>query len=163
MTNITARLAQSTPYSWRRDPDVPRFDDTRPLIVFDGVCVFCSRSMQFVATHERASSATHKSVQFTAAQSILGQALFRHFGLETMAFETVLVLSAGKALGKRDAVAEIARQLRWPWSMLRGVTSGVHGVDEWAYDQIAKRRYRMFGKYDQCFVPDATWRGRVIE
>ena len=28
---------------------------------------------------------------------------------------------------------------------------------------IARNRYRIFGKYDECFVPDADMRARVLE
>jgi predicted DCC family thiol-disulfide oxidoreductase YuxK len=31
------------------------------------------------------------------------------------------------------------------------------------YDLIARNRYRIFGKYDACMVPDADLRARVIE
>jgi predicted DCC family thiol-disulfide oxidoreductase YuxK len=31
------------------------------------------------------------------------------------------------------------------------------------YNLVAKNRYRIFGKYEACFVPDAAMRERVIE
>jgi predicted DCC family thiol-disulfide oxidoreductase YuxK len=31
------------------------------------------------------------------------------------------------------------------------------------YNVVAKNRYRIFGKYDACIVPDAELRARVIE
>jgi predicted DCC family thiol-disulfide oxidoreductase YuxK len=31
------------------------------------------------------------------------------------------------------------------------------------YNLVAKNRYRIFGKYDACLVPDAELRARVIE
>ena len=31
------------------------------------------------------------------------------------------------------------------------------------YNLVARNRYRIFGKYDACFVPDADLRARVIE
>ena len=31
------------------------------------------------------------------------------------------------------------------------------------YNLIASNRYRIFGKYDECFVPDADMRARVME
>ena len=31
------------------------------------------------------------------------------------------------------------------------------------YSLVARNRYRIFGKYDECFVPDADMRARVIE
>jgi len=31
------------------------------------------------------------------------------------------------------------------------------------YNLVARNRYRIFGKYEECFVPDAELRERVIE
>jgi predicted DCC family thiol-disulfide oxidoreductase YuxK len=31
------------------------------------------------------------------------------------------------------------------------------------YNLVARNRYRIFGKYEECFVPDAEMRGRVVE
>jgi predicted DCC family thiol-disulfide oxidoreductase YuxK len=31
------------------------------------------------------------------------------------------------------------------------------------YNLIARNRYRIFGKYETCFVPDAELRDRVME
>ena len=31
------------------------------------------------------------------------------------------------------------------------------------YNLVARNRYRIFGKYDACVVPDASMRARVIE
>lgn len=151
------RLAAAPAYSWRDDPAVPRFDDAAPLIVFDGVCVFCSRSMAMVARNDRGV------FRFTAAQSPLGAALFRHYGLDPVDFETVLVLDRGQPLGKRDALAAIARRLDWPWRALLAFGWLPRKVGNRAYDMLAARRYRLFGRTETCFTPDPAWRARVIE
>jgi predicted DCC family thiol-disulfide oxidoreductase YuxK len=31
------------------------------------------------------------------------------------------------------------------------------------YNTIARNRYRIFGKYEECFVPDAAMRTRILE
>jgi len=31
------------------------------------------------------------------------------------------------------------------------------------YNLVARNRYRIFGKFDACFVPDADMRARVLE
>jgi predicted DCC family thiol-disulfide oxidoreductase YuxK len=154
--DIVTRLAARPAYSWRGT--VAPFDDTRPLLVFDGVCVLCSRSMRFIARHDAS-----QSIQFTAAQSPLGQALFRHYALDVETFETVLLIEDGRAYGKRDALAGIARHLRWPWRA--GVLYGwlPRRLANPAYDLLARNRYRMFGRADVCIRPDPSWASRVIK
>jgi predicted DCC family thiol-disulfide oxidoreductase YuxK len=152
-------LERAPPYAWRANPDVPAFDDTRPLIVFDGVCVFCSHSMQFIAQHD-----TKRALLFTAAQSPLGQALFKHHGLDPVNFETFLVLENGRALGRRDALVAVGRHMSLPWRWLALPWRWLpRALADRAYDAIATRRYRLFGRYDTCFAPDPSWRSRVIE
>ena len=31
------------------------------------------------------------------------------------------------------------------------------------YNLVARNRYRIFGKYETCFVPDAAMKARVME
>ncbi len=154
-TDVPTRLRAFADYSWRGH--VPTFDDTRPLLVFDGVCVLCSRSMHFIARND-----VDGSIQFTAAQSSLGRALFAHFDLDADTFETVLWLEHGRALGKRDAIAGIGRHLRRPWRIASMVGWLPRRVADAAYDRLAGSRYRLFGRTDICMRPDPSWAGRVI-
>ena len=39
---------QATAYSYRRDPNVPPFDDSKPLVIFDGMCVLCSNGIRWM-------------------------------------------------------------------------------------------------------------------
>jgi hypothetical protein len=69
------------PYSYREDPGMPAFDDSRALFVFDGACVLCSGGAAFVMRHDR-----HARVNFTPARSNFGQALYRHYADDWNAF-----------------------------------------------------------------------------
>jgi predicted DCC family thiol-disulfide oxidoreductase YuxK len=75
---ISCRLAAAAPYSYRTDPAVPAFPDDKVLVVFDGVCVLCSGLAKFILKRDRASA-----FRLTTAQSRLGEALYRHYGLDT--------------------------------------------------------------------------------
>ena len=49
----------------------------------------------------------------------------------------------------------------WGWTRaLFGVPKPLRDA---VYSLVARNRYRIFGKYDECFVPDATMRARVME
>jgi hypothetical protein len=78
------------PCSYREDPGVAAFDDSRALFVFDGVCVICSGGAAFVMRHDR-----HARVNFTPARSTLGQTLFRHYAVNWN--ETYPLVGAGRA------------------------------------------------------------------
>jgi predicted DCC family thiol-disulfide oxidoreductase YuxK len=140
-----------------RANDAPPPLPDEPLIVFDGVCVLCSRFARFVIEHD-----TDGVFRFTTAQGELGQALFRHYGLSTTEFETNIVIADRQAWGELDAFAQVMARLPQPWRWLRLVRWIPEPLSGWLYRRIALNRYRLFGKTDTCMVPPADWRDRFI-
>ncbi|MBB3455893.1 putative DCC family thiol-disulfide oxidoreductase YuxK [Rhizobium sp. BK313] len=145
-------------YSFKNDPDVPPHDHNKDLIVFDHECIFCSSFIRFVFAHDRSGR-----FLFTAAQSPLGQALYRHYGLDPTDFSTNLVILDGNLHTKMDAFATAMRCLGFPWSLFAVVNMMPRRLANAAYDLIAKNRYRIFGRYEICLVPSKELRARVIE
>ncbi len=156
--SVSHRLAKTARYSYRQESSVPSFDDTRPLVIYDGVCVLCSRAMRNIARRDRSGA-----IQFASAQSPLGRALFRHYRLDPVAFETVLLLRDGRAFGKMDMALEMARLIGGPWRLSAIFLPLPRRFRDMAYDLVAKNRYRLFGRTETCMLPDASWRARVID
>ena len=152
------RLSRFTPYSYRSDPAVPAFADDKAIIVFDGVCAFCSGFVRFVAQRDR-----RRQFRFIPAQSRLGTALFRHYGLDPVNYETNLLIADGRVSAKMAAFAGIMSRLGGVWRLAAGLGWLPARLGDRGYDTIARNRYRLFGRYEQCMVPDASWRDRVIE
>ncbi|MBO0741025.1 MAG: thiol-disulfide oxidoreductase DCC family protein [Hyphomicrobiaceae bacterium] len=158
MKAVGARpLSAVAPYSYRTDPAVPAFPDDKALIVFDGVCVLCSALAGFVLKRDR-----DFVFRLTTAQSPVGQALFRHYGLDTQAFETNLVLIDGTPYGKLDTLAAVGRRLGGGWRFLAILRLIPRPIGDWLYDCIARNRYHLFGCYSHCPVPEPQWRERFI-
>jgi len=139
------RLANAKPYSYRDDPAVPEFPDDKALIVFDGICVLCNGFARFVAKHD-----TKERFRFAEAQSPLGGALFRHYGLDDIDFETNLLIEDGRAYGRLEAFARILGTLPAPWSLAKAVLTLPRPIRDWLYDRIAKNRYSLLGRYETC-------------
>ena len=156
--SVSARLAAAPVYSYAADKTVPPFDDTHGLIIYDGVCVLCSHSMRAIAARDRVGL-----FQYASAQSRLGQALFRHYGLNPVTFETVLLISRGHAFGKLDMVFEIVRALGGALQLFAICRLLPRGLQDKIYDLVATHRYRLFGRSLTCLVPDASWRARVMD
>ena len=145
------------PYSYRGDPAVPDFDDSHPLIVFDGVCVLCSGFARFVIRRDDAAR-----FRFATAQSPLGQALYRHYGLDPTDYETNIVIADGVAWGELDAAATVFARLAWPWRWLRAMRWIPEPLAGWLYRRVARNRYRLFGRRETCLVPPPDWRERFL-
>ena len=96
-------------------------------------------------------------------QSPLGQALFRHYGLDTETFETNLVVIDGRAYAKLDSVIEVCRRLGGTARLLTALRLLPRPLADWTYDRIARNRYTLFGRTDRCMIPPPEWRERFIE
>src|ERR1700684_546140 len=99
-------------YSSRDDPSVPTFDDSKALFVFDGVCVMCSGGAAFVMRHDR-----HARVNFTPANSALGQALYRHYAIDWN--ETYLLVEGGRAYTASAGYLRLCTVLGGAWRCWR--------------------------------------------
>jgi predicted DCC family thiol-disulfide oxidoreductase YuxK len=156
--SVSRRLAAAAPYSYHADPAVPAFPDDKGLVVFDGVCVLCSGFVQFILEHDPAFA-----FRLTTAQSPLGQALFRHYGLDTQTFETNLVLIEGRPYAKLDTVAAVGARLGWPWRAAAVLRLLPRVLGDWVYDRVARNRYALFGRTEHCMLPPPEWRERFID
>jgi predicted DCC family thiol-disulfide oxidoreductase YuxK len=127
------------------------------VILYDGVCVFCSRWIRFVTTRD-----TNRRFRFTAIQSAYGTRLAQAFGIDPDDPDTNAVVHGGVAYLKSDAALTVLSNLPgWGWvRMLRAVPKPLR---DRVYNLVARNRYRIFGRYETCFVPDAGFRARVIE
>lgn len=143
--------------SWRNDPAVPAFPDDRPLIVFDGECLLCSATAQLVLRHDRRGR-----FRLTTAQGPLGQALYRHLGLSTADYETMLIVDNGRIRRGSDGVLAIAEGLGWPWRAAAVLRLVPPAMRDHLYRAIARNRYRIFGRREECWVPAPEHRNRIL-
>jgi predicted DCC family thiol-disulfide oxidoreductase YuxK len=129
------------------------------VIIFDGVCTLCSGVVQFIIKRD-----PHAVFRFAALQSDAGSRLLRQHGLDPAEATSMLLVKDGKAYLKSDAVQQIARVLPWPWKAGCVVLALIpRSVRNWAYDFIARNRYRWFGKKERCTLPSAEIRARFLE
>jgi predicted DCC family thiol-disulfide oxidoreductase YuxK len=149
---------QRAPYKYRDDPAVPPFADDRPIIIFDGKCVLCSAFARFVLRTDHAGR-----FRLMAAQSPLGAALYKHFGLDPVSYETYVLLEDGKAFLRSQAALRIFAGLGAPWSAL--ATIGRLVPLSWrdgVYDLIARHRLQWFGVRESCYLPAPSEADRFI-
>lgn len=132
----------------------PAPDEPQGLILFDGVCVFCSRWVRFVIDRDPEARFT-----FTPIQSERGRVLAERFGIDPEAPQTNAVIWSGRIWFKSDAALTVLGQLRGtgPLAMLRAVPRLIRDP---AYDLIARNRYRVFGRTERCMVPSDEDRTR---
>jgi predicted DCC family thiol-disulfide oxidoreductase YuxK len=135
-------------------------DDKWPdddVILYDGVCVFCSRWVRFIVARDH-----EKRFRFTAIQSAYGARLAQALGIDADDPDTNAVIHGGVAWFKSDGALTVLSLLPG-WSFVRVLFAAPRPLRDAVYDLVAKNRYRIFGKYDACVLPDADMRARVME
>ena len=134
----------------------PLLATSPPLLVYDGSCGFCSRSVQFILRHER----SHELL-FVTRDSPLGQELRRHFHLE--AVESMLWINGDEASIESSAVLRAANYVGGFWSFLATIGRLVPApIRNWAYRLIARHRRRLSSSITSCLVPTAEQRERFL-
>ena len=143
-------------YSYRSDPTVPAFDDSAPVVVFDGHCAMCSGFVDFLLARDRGR------YRFVPAQSALGEALYAHYGFKSGDYDTNILIEDGRARTKSDGSLAILEGLGGPWRALRLLRVVPPLLRDAAYRVIARNRLRWFGRRDTCRVASTEERARFL-
>lgn len=128
-----------------------------PILLFDGVCNLCNRSVQWVLKRDKRGI-----FRFAALQSEVGRALLAQANLPVDALDTVVLIHRGRAFSRSDAALEVARLLGMPWSFAVVFKVVPRSWRNACYDWIARNRYRWFGKEETCWLPNPIWKNRFL-
>jgi predicted DCC family thiol-disulfide oxidoreductase YuxK len=144
-------------YSYRLDPAVPPFPDDRPIIIFDGKCVLCSAFARLVLRTDR-----RRRFRLLAAQTPIGAALYRHFDLDPVEYETNILLENGRAWFKSEGSIRMFERLGFPWSLMTAGRLLPLRLRDLLYGIIARNRLRWFGVRQTCYLPDPAEADRFV-
>jgi predicted DCC family thiol-disulfide oxidoreductase YuxK len=144
-------------YGYRTDPAVPPFPDDRPILIFDGRCVMCSGFARLVLRRD-----TRGVFRLLPAQSPLGEALYRHYGLPTPDYETNILLEQGVAWFKSAGSIQILRRLGFPFSLASLFLVLPERLRDSAYAWIARNRLRWFGRREACYLVEPGFEDRFL-
>lgn len=134
----------------------PAPDEPDGLILFDGVCIFCSRWVRFVIARD-----PERRFRFLPIQSEAGRALAIQYGIDPEAPQTNAVVLDGRIVFKSDAALTVLGALK-PTRPLAGLKVVPRLLRDPVYDLIARNRYAIFGRTDACMIPSAEDRERFL-
>jgi predicted DCC family thiol-disulfide oxidoreductase YuxK len=136
------------------DPNSPGgINSPHGLILFDGVCVLCSRGCRFVSKRDRRGYFHFVPIQLTE-----GRPLAEQLGIDPDRPDSFAFVANGYGYVKSEAVLRIARELpRWQWTWVFHFIP--RSIRDAIYDRVARNRYRWFGRRDACILPnsDGSW------
>jgi predicted DCC family thiol-disulfide oxidoreductase YuxK len=128
-----------------------------PIILFDGVCGLCNGFIDWVLRHDKRSA-----FRFAPLLSNSGRVLLAQHGLAPNYIESIVLLDGTKTYYRSTAALQILRRLGLPWSIATVFIVLPPHLRDIPYDFIAERRYRWFGRTQQCRIPSASERARFI-
>jgi len=129
------------------------------ILVFDGLCVLCSRSVQFVLRHDR-----KKRFRFATTQSPTGMRLMAEHGLDASKPASVLLVEGDRAYVESAAMIRVLRSFGRAWPLLANLLWIIpKPLRDAAYRTVAKRRYRWFGQRETCYLPDPSEAARFLQ
>jgi len=120
------------------------------IILFDGVCNLCNRSVDVVIRHDR-----KRVFRFASLQSPVAQIRLQRLGYARNPTESIVLIEGDRHSTESTAVLRIATRLPWPWPLLAVFWLIPRPLRDWGYRLVAKNRFRWFGQRSQCRIPTA--------
>ncbi|KYG91655.1 thiol-disulfide oxidoreductase DCC family protein [Metasolibacillus sp. FSL K6-0083] len=125
------------------------------IVLFDGECHFCDASVQFIIKRDPKGY-----FQFASLQSEVGRELLERYQVPKA--DSIVLIENGRYFLQSTAALKIARRLQGFWRFAYVFIAVPTGVRNFAYDKLAKNRYKWFGKKELCELPSQDIRQRFL-
>ena len=133
---------------------------SRQVLLYDGLCGFCNATVQFILRHESRQTLLFAPLEGSFAAGVIE----RHSQLKEI---DSLVWVEGEGAEERlevrsGAVLAVARYMGSIWRLLTVLWIIPRPIRDFGYDQFARRRFTLFGRYRSCPVPSTTVQARFL-
>lgn len=133
-------------------------NESHPVVLFDGVCNLCNRSVQFIIRRDKKDQ-----FRFAALQGKTGQAILARHGLPADSFNSFILAEGDKIYTRSTGALRMLKKLGGGWSILYGFIIVPRFIRDWVYDQVARNRYRWFGRQESCMIPTPDLRKKFLD
>lgn len=128
------------------------------LVLFDGNCALCNRSVVFLLEHDRRGT-----LRFAPLESETGRRVVGSPEIPSGEPGSIVVVDGMKILRESNAVLSLTHHLRFPWSLLGAARVVPQGIRDAIYRWIACNRLRWFGTTDGCSLMRTAWKDRFVD
>lgn len=126
-----------------------------PILLYDGSCGFCARSVQFVLRHEK-----RPVLRFAPLDSAVGRTARAALTGNADA-DSMILLDGPAALVRSDAALRIASIMGGPWRVTALARAVPRRLRDAVYDLVARHRHRLPGA-PLCIMPPESEAGRFM-
>jgi predicted DCC family thiol-disulfide oxidoreductase YuxK len=135
----------------------PRELPAAPLVLYDGNCGLCAKSVRWILDHER-----DHTIVFAPLQGSTAARARERYPHIPASIDTVVYVSDGRAHLRSKAFLHAARHLRAPWRWGYAMRWFPGFVLDVAYRVVAALRYRLWGHADACGLITSEQRRRFF-
>jgi predicted DCC family thiol-disulfide oxidoreductase YuxK len=135
----------------------PARDADGPIVLYDGDCGFCAKSVRWILAHEG-----DHAIRFAPLQGATAAELRRRYPRIPIAIDSVVYVSDGRAHLRSKAMLHAAHHLRVPWRWGHALRWLPAVVFDLGYRLIAAVRYRIWGRADACQLVTPEQRLRFL-
>ena len=132
------------------------------MLLYDGVCGVCNRSVRTILRFDPTGP-----LRFAALESVFAKAIIERHPEVANVDSVVFVDDPGqpseRVAVRSAAVLRVLDYLGGPWRVFTLARVIPAPLRDWLYDRFAAVRYRVFGTYDSCPVPSPEVRARFVE
>ncbi len=128
------------------------------VVLFDGVCNLCNGFVRFVILRDPRGHFRFAPLSSEAAARAMAEV-----GVTGGEADSILLIENRRAFLRSAAALRIARRLRFPWPLAYSLMIVPRPLRDWAYDVVARNRFRWFGRRDVCMVPGPETRDRFLD
>jgi predicted DCC family thiol-disulfide oxidoreductase YuxK len=137
--------------------------ESNPIVLYDGVCGLCNRLVQFLLKRD-----THDRFRFASLQSEFANNLLTQHGLDPQDLDTVYVVRDygqpdERLLARSDAILFMLKQLGGLWKVMGVGLVLPQAFRDAVFRIVARNRYRIFGKYESCMLPEPKHRAKFLD
>ena len=128
------------------------------VLFFDGICNLCSGVVQFIIKRDK-----KKLFLFASLQSEAGQAAIADLEAKTVLKpDSFILYHKGEYFIKSSGALRAAKLLGGAWSLLYVAMIVPRFLRDAIYDLVASKRYKWFGKMNECMLPTPELKSRFL-
>jgi predicted DCC family thiol-disulfide oxidoreductase YuxK len=130
--------------------------ENKNIVFFDGICGLCNSFVTLLLKLDT-------DLKFATLQGKTGQNLLNKINFNNSEFDTVIFQKNDQIYTKSTAVFEIIKTIGGIWKLLLVFKILPTSFTDFIYRYIALKRFKLFGKLDQCDITIFKKPGQFID
>lgn len=130
----------------------------KKIMLFDGVCNLCNRSVQFIIKRDK-----KQQFLFASLQGKTGQQLLQQFHLPANDLNSFILIEGDKVYKRSTGALRMLKALGGGWQLFYAFIIVPPFIRDGVYNWIARNRYKWYGKREECMIPTPELRQRFLD